>query len=772
MEVYKITWQKIVVPVLGVLLTVSLFTAVEGFDDGNFDSSTDAPVADNTATAEVDQLGPFGGNLLDVAIDSTNDIVYTIAKDSPNGFYRSTDGGTNWTGLSGMDVGGGIAVEVDQTTGNVYANFAQGIYLSTDHGVTLTRISTDSGTGILFANGVLLSAAQTAGAILVSADSGVTFSTATVTAATDQTIWDIDYSAADDSYYVLTLDASDQVHLYHSTTAGATWAEVTAPAFSSSASEARFAVNPLDANNLFITGGNNNNAYYTTTGVSGWTDSGVASSGVTIDQTGRIWVAEQHSDDGGVTWENYDDNNTTSAIGGRNVTVDPSDANVVYADAMPGLAKSNDGGATWTDINDGLSGVTITDLSQATDKDNVWAAAYNGIAKTSNFTSGNPTWEFPVLEEPGEGIWVDPNNSDVAVAGLIGSLKRTNDGGVTWSDNLVGSLIGATSQVDDIIADVNDADILYAGISNGDPNQPKVGQVIVSHDQGLTWEDMNLLDDGSAQTIAQASNGDLYVGIGTESELSGVNGIYKYSNGSWTDLATSPDEDIVKVIVDPSDDNIVYAIASVFYNNGTGTNFGFYKSTDAGATWTKITDGLDHLRSFNSLTAQASTTPTTLYLGAENYYGQGVLLKSSDGGTTWGILYTGLQDETFYTLMFDGVTLGSSRGLFVVNSRAALTLAAKKRVTVGSKATINITLKDAATNSKLKHKKVKILRKTKTGYKLVETARTNNKGKIAYQVTLNSAKKYYFKAKWTPTGSTADEYVKVTSSALKITGIN
>ena len=37
------------------------------FGDGEFEEGGEAPVADNTDTAAVENLGPFGGNLWDVA---------------------------------------------------------------------------------------------------------------------------------------------------------------------------------------------------------------------------------------------------------------------------------------------------------------------------------------------------------------------------------------------------------------------------------------------------------------------------------------------------------------------------------------------------------------------------------------------------------------------------------------------------------------------------------------------------------------------------------
>lgn len=748
------------------LWSVASFAAGED----NFDENSETPIADNSDTAASDELGPYGGNLWDVAIDPDNsDRVYTVAKDAPNGFYRSSDGGETWSGLEGVDYGGGIAVEVDSTTGDVYATFAAGVYKSTDQGETFTRISQNAGNGLLFANGMLLlGGTETGGVVGVSADNGETITSVSFSDNSDEYIWDIDYSTDGDQFFILTSEQSAGTNrLYRSTDAGATWSAVILPEALNTVTENRFAVSPVSNQVMIATGGNNENLYFSSNGGASWTPGSVASSGVTFDQTGRAWIAEQYSDDGGASWTGYDDDNDASAIGGHNITVDPSNENVIFADGMPGLAKSLDRGLTWTDSNEGILGIIISDISQATNKDIVWAAAYNGIAKTENFTSGNPTWQFPVLEEPGYGIWTDPSNPDVAVAGVSSGTRRTTDGGVTWSEYAGTDLVESYEVFDEIINDINSTSTLYAAVSNNNPDSAKTGAVLQSTDQGITWTDLALPNSGSAQTITQASNGDLYVGLGAESDLAGETGIYKYSNGSWEDVTGAPDQDIVKIIADPDDANTVYAVAGLLYNNGQEDTFGFYKTTDAGATWNQITSGLDELRNFTSLALQDSTDPNTLYLGAINFFGQGELYKSADQGDSWGLLYTGLQDETFYTLIFDGVTAGSSRGLIDVKSKGNLKLkVAKNKISLGNKATLTLTLKDAVTSKKIKRVNVKIFKKKKSQYVLIKKVKTNAKGKIVTKVTLPKAKRYKLKATWTPSERYSEEYSK-TISAIK-----
>ena len=66
-----------------------------------------------------------------------------------------------------------------------------------------------------------------------------------------------------------------------------------------------------------------------------------------------------------------------------------------------------------------------------------------------------------------------------------------------------------------------------------------------------------------------------------------------------------------------------------------------YKSTDSGATWSSINQGLDEIvavhPSVNALLVDADR-PNTLYLATSGY---GVF-KSSDGGATWAAFNNGL----------------------------------------------------------------------------------------------------------------------------------
>jgi photosystem II stability/assembly factor-like uncharacterized protein len=727
--------------------------------------------ADNSDTASITSVGPFGGNLWDVAIDPTSGTVYTVAKDTPNGFFKSTNGGELWTGITGYDLGGSTAIEINPEDGAVFVVFNRGTYRTTDGGTTMEQIIEDGSQAFLFAQDTLMMGSnQQPGTVNISTDEGDTFTNATVTEDTTIDLWWLADGITEGVFYAVGYDDDQGIHAYKTVDSGATWEALDMPEGMPASGSARIAVNPLDPTIVAMTAGYSENGYISTDSGATWTELEEGSESCVYDQEGRLYFGEQYSEDNGTTWNSLgQDEATGSALGGHNLTVDPNDVNVIYVDGMPGMEKSTDRGETWTQVNEGITGITIPDISQATDKNIVWAAGYNGIGKTENFLDENPTWQFPLLLDPGKSIWTQPDNPDVAVVGLLGAIKRTTDGGATWSENVAEDVLDHSLAVGDIIADVSDPNTLYAAVMTNEPNELKVGTVLISTDLGETWTDMELSDDASAQALSQASDGTLYVGVGGTGGDVNQTGIYTYNGSEWSKLTGAPEEEIIKISVDPSDDNTIYAVASQPYGNNNTGLFGFYKSEDAGATWTESTEGIsENDTEYNSLAIQSSTNPTTLYLGAINSDGQGILYKSSDGGDTWGVLYTGLKDETYYTMIFDGVTTGSTRGLFTINSKAKVRVHKKAAESTPHRKRITLTLKDSVTNKILKHKHVKIMRKVHGEYERVKTVETNKHGKVTFTIKVRSGKTARVKAVWVPKNNAADEYTRSVSRVLTL----
>lgn len=110
------------------------------------------------------------------------------------------------------------------------------------------------------------------------------------------------------------------------------------------------------------------------------------------------------------------------------------------------------------------------------------------------------------------------------------------------------------------------------------------------------------------------------------------------SDATWTSIGPRPTVSgssivsgrVVSLAIDPRDSNVVYAGAA------TG---GVWKTTDAGATWTELTDDQPALASGSI--ALDPQNPDTVYVGTgelsfsgDSYHGAGIL-KSEDAGATW-----------------------------------------------------------------------------------------------------------------------------------------
>jgi len=204
--------------------------------------------------------------------------------------------------------------------------------------------------------------------------------------------------------------------------------------------------------------------------------------------------------------------------------------------------------------------------------------------------------------------------------------------------------------------------------ATGVPSQPNVfyigqgdGGVWKSDDYGRTW---NPIFDGqpsqSIGAIAVApSNPDIiYVASGEglhRPDLSVGDGLYKSTDAgkTWQHLGLRDGQQFPALAVDPHDPNKIFA-AVLGHPYGPNEERGIYRSTDGGATWSKVlykdanTGGSDvQIDPTNPSVVYASLWEATLgpWEDGNSYEGSGGgLFKSTDGGDTWKPLKKGLPD--------------------------------------------------------------------------------------------------------------------------------
>lgn len=366
----------------------------------------------------------------------------------------------------------------------------------------------------------------------------------------------------------------------------------------------------------------------------------------------------------------------TTGIDRLYIFADPNASGIVYTTSTSGrgIAKSQNQGLDWGNINKGLPEVPINDLA------------------------------------------IHPTNTQIIYAPTnIGVYVSTN-GGEDWAP------VDITSEISDldegfptefptyaVYFDENNLDHIYVGSAVG---------IFYSHNKGETWalgEDSSSFGSFVFAAQPDPGAGKSYVFVAAST------GVYRsIDNGaSWGQLNGQGDtrlfsQHITTVKFDHNDPSIIYA-----GSNGSGMYIGT-KITES-VEWERINDGME-TRVINSLIIDDTTDPARLYAGAndtlysrttfpgerwekiDNFTGRGVIslsltndgntlyASSFDGeiersnsdistlGTSWTSITPGVASSDIYDLTVishsnpkeSKIYAGGSRGVFAITSNTAV----------------------------------------------------------------------------------------------------
>jgi len=226
-----------------------------------------------------------------------------------------------------------------------------------------------------------------------------------------------------------------------------------------------------------------------------------------------------------------------------------------------------------------------------------------------------------------------------------GGVWKTVNDGTTWSplfDREGSYSIGWVE------LDPNDASVVWvgAGESNSQRSVSYGDGVYRSEDGGKSWKNLGLkksehigrviIDPRDSKAVYVAAEGPLW-GPG------GDRGLYKTTDAgkTWRAVLTiSENTGVNDVVMDPSNPDILYASAyqrrrHVFTLIDGGPESAIYKSTDAGATWNKLSSGLPSVDMGRIGLAVSPADPNVIYAAVEAADGKGGIFRSSDKGANW-----------------------------------------------------------------------------------------------------------------------------------------
>ncbi len=242
---------------------------------------------------------------------------------------------------------------------------------------------------------------------------------------------------------------------------------------------------------------------------------------------------------------------------------------------------------------------------------------------------------------------VDPKNANryfVAVA--CGGVWKTENAGTTYEPLFDGE---GSYSIGCVEIDPGNSNVIWVG-SGENNNQRSVAYgdgVYKSEDGGKSWNNMGLknsehigmiaIDPNNSNTVYIAAYGPLW-------SAGGDRGIYKTTDGgkTWSQiLNVSENTGFNEIHIDPRNSNVLYATAHqrrrllfTYVNGGPESNL--YKSTDGGATWDILSNGLptgvDRGRIGLSI---SPVNPDYLFAIIEAGDKKGGVYRSTDRGASW-----------------------------------------------------------------------------------------------------------------------------------------
>ncbi len=274
---------------------------------------------------------------------------------------------------------------------------------------------------------------------------------------------------------------------------------------------------------------------------------------------------------------------------GGNVTalaVVPGSAGVVYAGTdFGGLWKSVSGGASWAPASHGMTDAAITAMAvDPLHRGVVYAGTgSSGVFKS---TDAGTTWVPANHGLPGSGtvaaLAIDPATSGILWVSISGTgTFESLDGGGSW----IARRQDAANI--DVTAILLDGGAVYLGTTGAIVGGPAI---LKGDDTGKTWLPLVIPGVTSAitsLTFDPAAPSTLYAGADTE-------GVWRSRNGgaSWAAAGEIPNPAVMALAADPARSGTVYAATRNAFVDGSPVHGGVFKSSNAGSTWQRASQGM------------------------------------------------------------------------------------------------------------------------------------------------------------------------------------
>ena len=575
-------------------------------------------------------IGPYGDSIGLLAGGAANpSVIYAVTPYAGTGsvarFYRSSDGGGSWDLLNTLPNDQGVAAlaVAPSDPSSVYVVTAGGghILVSANSGdqfelrdlFTTFPMSHRATTIALASNDPGIAYALSPDGIFKTTDSGVSWTQISSMAETAIAV------AESDSNTVYVAGTNG---VFKSTDAGATFTSI-----STTTTYTSIVVDPTSASFLYLLG---SSAVFSSDGGATWNTTTVPGSlCFTRGSPRSLFSVGSHvylGTPGQANWTQLPDPPQPIGPAWSASLASPLCAGdgAVYAAGVESILKTTDLGQTWTPSRTGLEGASAGRLAvDPLRPGGLYATTALGLFST---TDDGTSWTSALFFS--NDIWVDPTRSGVAYALLATGappayrsyLLTTTDAGATWT---MGPELGPDAPSTGFVVSPTNPNRWYAFIQRPGPDSQTCG-FARSDDAGTTWT-MLPLPPSSSPGASNYCGIEMALAVSAVSMdtvfISGRPGVFVSNDGGSTwnshSLATPSGQATAGVfaVVGP---NVFAAAGEIFL------------STDEGASWRMISQQLESMHVFVHSMAVDPANPDVIYLGDEMG-----LVRTTDGAASW-----------------------------------------------------------------------------------------------------------------------------------------
>jgi hypothetical protein len=532
--------------------------------------------------------------------------LYALAYDV--GVFRSRDAGDSWTFTSANAIANAVFT-VDPNPGHeswLYSAMNDGVYVSKNEGDSWTQLPDPAHDEVIRSAQIFVSP-HTSGTLFVgyygdstpasilglreSTDGGSHW--ASVHRFDGIAVQAIAFDPAPDTHDMVL--ATSDARVFKSPDEGVTWSQVATPPLPLGIGmTGSITYNPYRTSEVWISSTETSGGMYKSTdaNMTAWTDVtpwGHSGYPVTFSGPDDAYIWHAHSTNGGATWEQFGPWPTWGdgeVVFGRSDTGEVDTQTVYVTNSTVGVQKSTDGGASWHDGNQGLTGMRCVSMSVSTTDPLRVYATFDGWGGVYVSDDGTSHWTYVPVADSGQ-MWQvlqDPFDPGLLYAGG-GGFYTSENGAETWHDwgwngipDSYKGLMGFGGMAADPFSEGHL--LVSARVGQSSTHNHDLGYLFSSDNHGESWTPVVVA--GTAGSIGPIGN----------------------------------------IVFDPETPGTVYL--------ATAGN-GIYRSTDHGDTWVRI-DDLSQPSMANAYSISIATHPRHVLLVSGD---SGRPFRSFDNGATW-----------------------------------------------------------------------------------------------------------------------------------------